>query len=182
MLNSDGVADGMVVRFSAGEFEGDFYVGEFHDGNYDGMGVYIWAEGHKYLGRYENGDRQGAGITLNADGSIRQTSDGKKMVGNWDKDKFSAETRTNDDGSYGSEDTFLIKYEEEDKRWEVQRKLGELVLVYDNGGILVTCNAGWVTVMGISRQVGIGTDRTPIRGSYYEVYDFDGNFIETRQL
>ena len=55
---------------------GDFYVGEFTNGRFEGQGEYIWANGNSYLGEFKNGLQNGYGVwkkqQKKADGEIHE--------------------------------------------------------------------------------------------------------------
>jgi len=49
---------------------GDWYEGDFDNGNRTGYGTYTWANGDKYEGELLNGKRHGRGTQTNADGTV----------------------------------------------------------------------------------------------------------------
>ena len=50
--------------------DGDYYIGEFKNGDRHGHGTYSFNDGRKYVGEYENNKRKGKGIEYTADGQI----------------------------------------------------------------------------------------------------------------
>ena len=48
---------------------GDYYIGEFEDGQRHGHGTYWFADGRKYVGESKNYNWDGQGTFYNADGS-----------------------------------------------------------------------------------------------------------------
>ena len=58
---------------------GDKYVGEFMDDEYNGQGTFTWASGEKYIGEWKNDKRNGQGTNTWADG--------ENYVGEWKNDK-----------------------------------------------------------------------------------------------
>jgi len=49
--------------------DGQKYVGQFKDGNYDGQGTMTLADGQKYVGQFKDGNYDGQGTMTLADGS-----------------------------------------------------------------------------------------------------------------
>jgi hypothetical protein len=49
--------------------DGQKYVGQFNNGQRNGLGIFTWPSGQKYTGRFENGDFQGRGTLIYDDGS-----------------------------------------------------------------------------------------------------------------
>ena len=49
--------------------DGQKYVGQFKDGNYDGQGTVTWPDGQKYVGQFKDGNYDGQGTLTLADGS-----------------------------------------------------------------------------------------------------------------
>ena len=54
---------------------GEYYIGEFKDGKFDGQGTYTYADGDKYVGEFKEDKFDGKGTYTFADG--------KKYVGDW---------------------------------------------------------------------------------------------------
>ena len=46
------------------------YVGDFRDGNFNGQGTYIWANGNVYIGRWRDGKMHGQGTLTFANGDM----------------------------------------------------------------------------------------------------------------
>ena len=47
---------------------GNYYIGEFKDGERHGQGSFWWADGMKYVGEYKNDQRNGQGTFYYVDG------------------------------------------------------------------------------------------------------------------
>ncbi len=62
------------------QFKGDKYVGEFKDNKHNGQGTYTFASGHKYVGEYKDGKYNGQGTFTFASGHkyVGEVKDGKK--------------------------------------------------------------------------------------------------------
>ena len=48
---------------------GNYYIGEFKDGNRHGQGTYWYTNGDKYVGEYKKDKQNGQGTKYNVDGS-----------------------------------------------------------------------------------------------------------------
>ena len=59
---------------------GNKYVGEFRDGDFNGQGTFTFANGNKYVGEFRNDNFNGQGTKTYADGKIEE--------GIWKDDKF----------------------------------------------------------------------------------------------
>ena len=53
---------GIVYGETGSGWEGDKYVGEFQDGEFDGIGAYTFANGDGFVGRFEKGESHGIGL------------------------------------------------------------------------------------------------------------------------
>jgi hypothetical protein len=51
---------------------GDEYVGEWKDGEFNGQGTLTFADGNKYVGGYKDGNWSGQGTVTYADGSLEE--------------------------------------------------------------------------------------------------------------
>ena len=63
--------------------EGEKYVGEFKDDQYNGQGTLTWSDGEKYVGEFKDGKRSGQGTYT--------WSDGAEYVGEFKDDKRSGQ-------------------------------------------------------------------------------------------
>lgn len=59
---------------------GDFYFGEFKEGNRTGFGIYLWQSGDCYYGGFNSNNKEGEGIYIYPDGS--------KSIGKWVNGKY----------------------------------------------------------------------------------------------
>lgn len=69
--------------WTAGQFKGDQYVGEFKDGTQHGQGTYTWANGNQYVGEFKDGKRHGKGTYTWTAGQFK----GDKYVGEFKDSK-----------------------------------------------------------------------------------------------
>ena len=49
--------------------DGNKYVGEWQDNDFNGQGTYTWADGTKYVGKWQDGRRNGQGTLTYANGN-----------------------------------------------------------------------------------------------------------------
>jgi 1-phosphatidylinositol-4-phosphate 5-kinase len=54
---------------------GNFYIGHFREGEYDGTGKYIWKNGSSYSGQFKNGMKHGKGKWIVKDSNPDETGD-----------------------------------------------------------------------------------------------------------
>ena len=71
---------GTYLYIAENQFKGDKYVGEFKDGKFNGQGTYTFANGNKYIGEQRNGKRNGQGTFTLANGNkyIGEYKDNKR--------------------------------------------------------------------------------------------------------
>jgi hypothetical protein len=56
----------------AGSFffsNGDWYIGLYRDGNFDGTGIYTYADGERYIGSFARGEKSGRGKLISSNGN-----------------------------------------------------------------------------------------------------------------
>ena len=50
----------------------DRYIGQWKDGERNGQGTYIWADGDRFVGQWRNGEKYGQGTLIYANGSTKK--------------------------------------------------------------------------------------------------------------
>lgn len=58
----DTIEGTLVCQFAEDEEGNDYYIGSFADGQRNGIGIYLWADGTFHIGEYSDGDFEGAGL------------------------------------------------------------------------------------------------------------------------
>ena len=146
--------------------DGNQYVGEWKNGNFNGQGTYIWTEGAKHVGEYREGFRNGQGTTIysNGDKYVGEWKDDKRnglgtyfsLADNlWKGDKYVGEFK---DGLFSGQGTYSFtsgnKYVGE---WKMDKYNGRGILYLANGSI---------------SQSGIWNDGTLVTSQYVDPNSF----------
>ena len=94
------------IGFFKKDYKYGFYLGEFKDGNINGLGKYIWNFGNFYLGKFKEGKRHGSGKYVWAKGDF--------YIGKWKDGKINGEGKYF--WSYG--DFYIGKGKDGKKTWK----------------------------------------------------------------
>lgn len=75
------------IELTEAEEEGDKYIGEFVNSNFNGLGTYIYSTGRKYIGEFRKGKFHGSGIMISRKGN--------KLEGIWSNGEFVRDEKVN---------------------------------------------------------------------------------------